>query len=142
MGCLSVAQIPVADASSGRSCSGQGNAPSYEAQARKPGASTRPTELLEFARARCGPGATGSAVSARALHLSQPQLSLLSASHTPISCNWGHSISYATEKSRRLAGRTRRFSSQKAEAAAGVAVLNRMFDAGCRGSVRRLNIAA
>jgi hypothetical protein len=34
------------------------------------------------------------------------------------------------------------FSGQKVEAAAGVAVLNRMLDAGRPDSVRRLNIAA
>jgi hypothetical protein len=38
--------------------------------------------------------------------------------------------------------RARSFPGQKAEAAIGVAVLNRMLDAGCPDSVRRLNIAA
>jgi len=38
--------------------------------------------------------------------------------------------------------RLRSFSGQQAEAAIGVAVLNRMPDAGCPDSVRRLNIAA
>jgi hypothetical protein len=38
--------------------------------------------------------------------------------------------------------RARSFSGQKAEAAVGVAVLNRMLDAGRPDSVRRLNIAA
>jgi len=38
--------------------------------------------------------------------------------------------------------RARSFSAQQAEAAAGVAVLNRMLDAGSPDSVRRLNIAA
>jgi transposase len=38
--------------------------------------------------------------------------------------------------------RARSFSGQQAEAAVGVAVLNRMLDAGCPDSVRRLNIAA
>jgi transposase len=38
--------------------------------------------------------------------------------------------------------RARSFSGQKAEAAVGVAVLNRMLDAGHPDSVRRLNIAA
>ena len=38
--------------------------------------------------------------------------------------------------------RARSFSAQQAEAAVGVAVLNRMLDAGSPDSVRRLNIAA
>ena len=38
--------------------------------------------------------------------------------------------------------RARSFSGQKAEAVVGVAVLNRMLDAGRQVSVRRLNIAA
>ena len=38
--------------------------------------------------------------------------------------------------------RARSFSGQKAEAAVGVAVLNRMLDAGRPNSVRRPNIAA
>ena len=38
--------------------------------------------------------------------------------------------------------RARSCPGQKAEAAIGVAVLNRMLDAGCPDSVRRLNIAA
>ena len=38
--------------------------------------------------------------------------------------------------------RARSFSGQKAEAVVGVAVLNRMLDAGRPNSVRRLNIAA
>ena len=44
--------------------------------------------------------------------------------------------------SRRLAENSRSFSGQQAEAAVGVAVLNRMLDAGRPNSVRRLNIAA
>ena len=38
--------------------------------------------------------------------------------------------------------RARTFSGQQVEAAVGVAVLNRMLDAGRPDSVRRLNIAA
>jgi hypothetical protein len=38
--------------------------------------------------------------------------------------------------------RVRNFSGQQAEAAVGVAILNRMLDAGHPDSVRRLNIAA
>jgi hypothetical protein len=38
--------------------------------------------------------------------------------------------------------RARSFSGQQAEAAIGVAILNRMLDAGHPDSVRRLNIAA
>jgi hypothetical protein len=38
--------------------------------------------------------------------------------------------------------RARSFSGQQAEAAVGAAVLNRMMNAGCPDSVRRLNIAA
>jgi hypothetical protein len=38
--------------------------------------------------------------------------------------------------------RARSFSGREVESAVGVAVLNRMLDAGNPGSVRRLNIAA
>jgi hypothetical protein len=38
--------------------------------------------------------------------------------------------------------RARSFSGQQAEAVVGVAVLNRMLEAGCPDSVRRQNIAA
>ncbi len=56
MGCPSLTPTPLADASSGCSSSGQANAPSCEAQARRLGASPRPTKLPKFVRANCASG--------------------------------------------------------------------------------------
>jgi ABC-type glutathione transport system ATPase component len=102
-----------------------------------------PGEIL----ALLGPSGSGKSTMLRMLTgLSTPSAGQVYWHQTPIADDGQRAlVETAMGRSNSILGpclRARSFSGQQAEAAVGVAVLNRMLSAGCPDSVRRLNIAA